>query len=128
MVYSILADLALIVHFIFIVFVLLGALLVFKWKHIAWFHIPASLWAALIEFFSWICPLSPLEQWLRTKSGGASYQAGFIEHYLLPLIYPGMLTRRIQIVLGLFVLCLNLIIYAWLITRLVKKKSLSKMR
>ncbi len=121
--FGILADITLIIHLVFIVFAIFGAFLVLKWKYVAWVHVPAFLWAALIELCGWICPLTPLEQWFRIKSGGASYQAGFIEHYLLPLIYPGMLTRSIQIVLGLLVLCLNLMIYTWIMIRITKKKA-----
>ncbi|MDW7773994.1 MAG: DUF2784 domain-containing protein [Desulfobulbaceae bacterium] len=113
MIHSILADLIVIIHFLFILFVLFGGILCFfniKW---AWMHIPAAIWGAGIEFSGWICPLTPLENRLRMSgSGTGGYSSGFIEHYLLPIIYPEELTRNIQIFLGLFVLICNLFVYS----------------
>src|SRR5262249_53868842 len=86
MIYRALADIVVVLHMAFVLFAALGALLAFKWRRVAWFHIPAALWAALIEFAGWVCPLTPLENWLRRRGGEAGYQTGFIEHYLLPLI------------------------------------------
>lgn len=115
MLYRVLADFIVLMHFAFILFVVLGGFLVFRWVRCAWIHLPVVLWAALIEFFGWLCPLTPLERWLRVKGGGIAYQSGFVEHYIIPLIYPETLTRSMQIVLGLFVLSLNFGIYAWII-------------
>lgn len=123
MFYNFLADLILVLHFAFICFVVAGAFLLLKWRCLIYLHLPAVIWGMLIEFKGWICPLTPLEQLLRIQGGSAAYQTGFIEHYLLPIIYPSGLTRNIQIGLGLFVLTLNLLIYAWLI---FKRKRLAR--
>lgn len=109
--YKVLADLVVIIHFAFVVFAVLGALLVLKWKRMIWVHIPTVLWAALVEVAGWICPLTPLEGWLRRKGGMESYELGFIEHYILPVLYPASLTRGLQIFLGIAVLCVNFILY-----------------
>jgi hypothetical protein len=116
MIYRALADFVVLIHMAFVLFVAIGGLLVFKWRRVAWFHIPAALWGALIEFAGWVCPLTPLENWLRRRGGEAGYQTGFIEHYLLPLIYPAQLSRGLQVVLGLLVLGFNVAIY-WRIWR-----------
>jgi hypothetical protein len=110
-VYRALADLVVVFHMAFVLFAAMGGLLAFKWRRAAWFHIPAALWAALIEFTEWECPLTPLENWLRRMGGEAGYQTGFIEHYLLPVIYPAWLTRGLHIALGFLVLGVNIAIY-----------------
>ena len=111
MVYSVAADIVLIVHLSFVLFVAAGGLLVlWRWK-IAWVHLPAVCWGIWIEFSGAICPLTPLEVWLRRQGGAAGYDMGFVEHYLVPLLYPANLTREIQMILGLFVLILNLAVY-----------------
>lgn len=117
MLYRRLVDLVILFHLGFVVFVLLGGFLVLKYKRVAWLHLPAVLWAVLIELTGYICPLTPLEHWLRVKSGAPLYHTGFIEHYLLPLLYPEHLTRQVQLVLGILVLALNLGIYAWIWAR-----------
>jgi hypothetical protein len=116
MIYRALADMVVALHIAFVLFAALGAFLVFKWRRAAWFHIPAALWAALIEFAGWECPLTPLENWLRRMGGEAGYQTSFIERYLLPLIYPASFTRSLHIALGFLVLIVNLAIY-WMIWR-----------
>lgn len=117
MTYRFLADLVVVAHFAFILTAALGAVLVFKWKWFVWVHLPVVLWAALIEFTGWICPLTPLENALRLRGGAAGYSTSFIEHYLLPLIYPASLTRGLQITLGLLVLGGNAALYGWLLRR-----------
>jgi len=112
----ILADLIVALHFGFILFVSLGGLLVLKWPKLMWLHLPAAIWGASIEFAGWICPLTYLENRLRSASGG-QYASDFIEHYLMPIIYPAGLTREIQIGLGIAVIVLNLLIYAKVIYR-----------
>lgn len=116
-VYRLLADLTLLAHFVFIIFVLLGGLLVLKWPQIAWLHIPAALWGALTEFFSLPCPLTPLEKHFQRLAGDTPYEGDFIARYLLPLIYPAGLTPTVQLVLGAIVVVMNMIIYGWLLTR-----------
>ena len=113
MFYELLADIVLGIHFIFVLFAILGALLVICWPKIAWGHIPAVVWAAWIEFSGKICPLTPLESALRIRGGGSGYDGGFVGHYILGLLYPLGLTRRIQIVLGALVLVINAAIYAY---------------
>lgn len=115
--YRLLADLTLLAHFAFIIFVLLGGLLVLKWPQVAWLHIPAALWGALTEFFSLPCPLTPLEKHFQRLAGDTPYEGDFIERYLLPLIYPAGLTPTVQIVLGAIVVVLNIVIYGWLLAR-----------
>jgi|SRR5262245_27722529 len=117
MIYRSLADFVVLLHLSFVLFAAGGGLLLFKWKRIAWLHMPAAAWAALIEFAGWECPLTPLENWLRRQGGEAGYQTDFIEHYLLPMIYLGSLSRHFQIALGILVLVVNLVIY-WRVWRL----------
>ena len=106
------ADLVASLHFIFVLFVVLGGVLVLRWPRLAWLHLPAVAWGACIELLGWICPLTPLENRLRYEAGVAGYEGGFVEHYLLPVLYPESLTRPIQILLGLLVLGINAVIYA----------------
>lgn len=112
-----LADLVLLLHFLFLLFVLAGGLLVLRRRRLAWIHVPVFLYGAAVEFGGWICPLTPLENRLRRMGGEEGYEGGFIEHYLLPLVYPAGLTREIQILLGTGVLALNLGLYGWMLLR-----------
>jgi hypothetical protein len=107
-------------HGFFILFVLLGGFLVFWKTTVAWFHIPAVLWAACIEFMGWICPLTPLENMLREKAGTAGYDSGFVEHYIVPIVYPSSLTRQMQVVIGIIVLSINVGIYMTVLHRMRK--------
>ena len=109
--YALLADLILILHATFILFVVFGAVLVFWRRGIAWVHIPCALWGILIELRGWICPLTYLENDLRAAAGAGGYSGGFIDHYLMPLVYPAGLTSSTQFILGLAVLFFNAIIY-----------------
>jgi len=117
------ADLLVVCHFGFIIFVLIGGVLILKWRRVVFLHLPAVVWAALIEFQGWICPLTPLEQAFRMTAGEAGYTGGFIEHYLLPVIYPDALTHEIQSVLGAVVVAINLAVYGWLLLRLYGVKK-----
>jgi hypothetical protein len=112
--YLFLADLVLVVHLAFVVFVLCGGLLTLTWRWIAWLHLPAAVWGAIVEFTGWICPLTPLENWLRGQDGETPYSSDFIAQYLLPVLYPGNLTRGLQLLLGTGVAVLNTVIYWWL--------------
>lgn len=112
--YSWLADLILCIHVSFVLFVIVGGLLVLRWQWIAWLHLPAAAWGAIVEFTGWICPLTPLEDWFRAQGGGNSYRSDFIAQYLLPVLYPGDLTRGLQLLLGTVVVVLNAAIYWWL--------------
>ena len=115
--YRIAADLLVIVHFAFIVFVVVGGLAALKWRWVILLHIPAAVWAALIEFQGWICPLTPWEQELWRLGGRAPYEGGFVAHYILPVVYPDGLTRGIQVGLGVGVVVLNVLVYGWLVAR-----------
>jgi len=109
------ADLVVLTHFAFVLFVVLGGLLVLRWRPLIYLHVPAVIWGAWIEFSGRICPLTPLENMLRLKAGEAGYTGGFIEHYLLAILYPSALTRDIQAVLGVLVVVLNLALYAYVL-------------
>lgn len=117
--YRLLADLVVGTHFLFIAFVVAGGFLAWRWRRAAWIHVPVAIWGALIEFAGWICPLTPLENHLRRAAGEAGYAGGFIEHYLIPIVYPVGLTRGIQIGLGVAVVVINVIAYGglWWMTR-----------
>lgn len=111
------ADLIVLLHFAFVIFVVVGALLALRWPRVAWAHVPAVIWGALVEFTGWMCPLTPLENRLRQASGQSSYQGDFIAHYILPALYPNGLTRSDQLVLGAIALTLNIAIYAVVVIR-----------
>jgi hypothetical protein len=112
-----LGDLVVVVHALFVVFAVLGGFLVLWRPWVAWLHLPAAVWAVLIEFAGWICPLTPLENALRARAGAATYGDGFISHYLLHALYPAGLTRNIQWVLGGIALAVNVLIYAVVLRR-----------
>lgn len=112
--YGWLADLILCLHAGFALFVIVGGFLTVKWPHTAWLHLPAVLWGATIEFTGGICPLTPLEIWLREQTSQQGYREDFLSHYLLPALYPDGLTREMQLLLGLIVLAINLSVYGWL--------------
>lgn len=109
--YSLLADGVVLAHGLFVIFVVLGGFPVLRWPRLAWFHLPAAVWGAGIELSGGVCPLTRLEVSFRRLAGEAGYAESFIEHYLVPLIYPAGLTRQGQIVLGLLAALLNLVVY-----------------
>ena len=111
MVYCFMADLVLLAHLAFVVFVALGGFLVWRWRRLAWIHAPVALWGMAISYVGFTCPLTPLENWLRRLGGRAGYQGGFIEHYVTGALYPAGLTREAQLALGTAVLALNLVVY-----------------
>ena len=108
---TVLTDLVILVHSAFIVFVLFGGLLAFRWRWMPWAHLPAVVWGAAVEFFGWVCPLTPFENLLRRAGGGAGYSVSFIERYLVPLVYPAELTRELQLLLGGAVVAVNAVVY-----------------
>ena len=120
--YQLLADLVVGIHFAFVLFVVLGGLLTVKWRRVMWLHVSAAFWGAVVEFSGWICPLTPLEIWLRRKAGEAGYRSDFVARYLLPVLYPEGLTRGMQIVLGVSVVAVNLAIYGWVLRSTMKTK------
>ena len=109
------ADLVVVLHCLFVLFVVAGGFLAWRWPRLVWLHLPAVAWAAWIELAGWVCPLTPLENRLRRLAGEGEYRGGFVEHYVLPALYPSGLTRSRQVILGLLVLGLNLAVYAWLL-------------
>jgi Protein of Unknown function (DUF2784) len=111
--YRLLADTVLLAHAAFVAFVVLGGLLALRWPRLAWLHLPAAAWGAGIEFAGGICPLTPLENHWRRLAGEQGYADGFVEHYLLALIYPDGLTREVQLALGILVIAINAAVYAF---------------
>ena len=106
------ADAVLVVHLAFVLFVVVGGLLVLRWPKLAWVHVPAAIWGALVELSGWVCPLTPLEIALREAAGEAAYRGDFLQHYLLALIYPESLTRAMQVAFGSLVVLINAAVYA----------------
>jgi len=115
--YRALADLVVVVHLAFVGFVVFGGLLVLRRPRLAWVHLPAAVWGVMIEFAGWMCPLTPLENAFRLRGGESGYSGGFVEHYLLPVLYPSGLTRGVQLVLGSLVIAVNLLVYGALLRR-----------
>jgi hypothetical protein len=120
MLYRLGAEAVVLVHFSFIAFVLFGGLLALRWRWIVVAHLPAAAWGCLIELTGRICPLTYVENYLRSRAGQSGYPEGFIEHYFLPVIYPAGLTRQIQFVLAGVVVILNVVAYGWLLRRLAR--------
>jgi hypothetical protein len=112
--YQLLADLIVLVHVAFVIFAVLGGLLTLKWRCFLWIHPPAFIWAAIVEFLGWVCPLTPLENLLRRAGGQRGYPSDFVAHYILPILYPAGLTREVQIALGVLVILINAAIYTWI--------------
>jgi hypothetical protein len=125
--YPALADAVLVLHVVFVLFVVLGGVLVLRWPWVAWMHIPAALWGVAIEFGGWICPLTPLENRLRTLAGQATYPGDFIARYLMPVLYPEGLTREIQVALGFAALLLNVVVY-WIVIRNWQRRGVTVRR
>lgn len=115
--YRLLADATVVLHLAFVVFVVFGGLLVLRWSHLVWLHVPAAIWGVLIEFAGWICPLTPLENAFRRRAGETGYEGGFIEHYVTALLYPAGLSRTTQWILGGLALAINLAVYAVVLRR-----------
>ena len=120
---QLLADLTIVIHFAFVVFVLCGALLLLKWPRLVWLHLPCMAWGLLVEFTGWLCPLTPLENYFRKAAGLELYSGDFVMQYIMPILYPQELTRELQIIFGLIVLLLNALIYGYLLMRRLKTDS-----
>ena len=118
--YELAADLILIVHFVFILFVVFGALLFFVIKKIVFIHIPALIWESYIELTHSICPLTYLENWFLNKANLTIYSEGFIQNYLAPIVYPTDLTKDLQIYLGITLIVVNIIIYGFILNKIIK--------
>lgn len=111
MTFNLAATTIALIHLAFILFVLLGGLLVLRWPKLAWVHVPAAVWGVLIEFFGWWCPLTRWENYFLVQAGRAGYGGGFVAHYIMPVIYPPGLTRGMEIAIGVLVLIVNVSIY-----------------
>lgn len=125
MFYRFAADLIIVIHFAFVVFVIFGALLGLRWPRVLWLHLPAAVWGAVIEFQGWICPLTPLENRLRVLGGREGYAGGFIEHYIIPVLYPSGLTHTVQLLFGTLVVGVNILLY-WIVLKRWRQVDSSK--
>ena len=117
-----LADAIVLLHAAFVVFAVAGGLLVARWPRVAWLHLPAVVWAAWVEIAGWACPLTPLENFFRRRAGDAEYTTSFVEHYLLPALYPSALSRELQWLLGGLVLAINVAVYAAVLRRRARRQ------
>ena len=115
MIYRVAADALVVLHLAFVVFVVLGGLLVWKYPRVAWVHVPAALWGIGIEAVGAVCPLTYLEVAFRQRAGDLGYETGFVEHYIVPILYPPGLTRSLQFAMAAGVIVVNLLIYGILI-------------
>ncbi|MDH5643546.1 MAG: DUF2784 domain-containing protein [Gemmatimonadota bacterium] len=111
------ADLVLVLHATFVVFVVVGGWLVLRWPKVSWIHVPAAIWGALVELANWTCPLTPLEIYFRRLAGQAGYSGGFIEHYVGSVLYPAGLTPGIRVALGVAVVAVNAAAYGIVIRK-----------
>ena len=127
MIFRLLADATVVLHLAFVLFVVAGSLLVMRWPRVAWVHLPAAAWGVWVEFAGWICPLTPMENWLRRQGGQAGYTATFVDQYLIPILYPAALTRDIQWALGSFVVAVNVCMYL-LMWRLTSVRAATRAR
>jgi hypothetical protein len=117
MMYRALADAVVVLHVLFVAFVVLGGFVAWRWRRVAWVHLPAAGWGVAIEFGGWVCPLTPLENALRARAGLAGYSGGFVEHHVLPWLYPVSLTPPRQVMLGALALLVNLVAYGLVLRR-----------
>ena len=118
--YELAAKLTLIVHFAFILFVVFGALLFFVATKIIFIHFPALIWGFYMELTNSICPLTYLENWFLHKANLTTYSEGFIQNYLVPIVYPVSLTKDLQIYLGIALIVINIVFYAFIFSKLKK--------
>lgn len=123
MISGIAADIVVLLHLAFILFVAIGGLFVLRWPRLAWAHLPAAMWGALVELAGWICPLTPLENRLRSAAGESAYTGGFIDRYIVPIVYPAGFTRGMQLALGTAVIVVNLVIYGAVVRRWKRRSS-----
>jgi len=126
--YLLLADFVVIIHFLFITVVVFGGLLAIKWRKMIRIHLPFLIWGIFIELSGWICPLTPLEIWLRRQAEVDIYQGGFISYYLVPIIYPSGLTTNIQWLIAAGLIFLNVFVYAYIFWLRPKSRVTKAMR
>ncbi|MFC1857972.1 DUF2784 domain-containing protein [Thermodesulfobacteriota bacterium] len=122
-IYHILADITILLHFAFLIFAVFGGILVFWWPRVLWLHLPAVIWAVIVEAAGWICPITYLEDWLLIKGGWTVDSGGFVEDYIVPVLYPANYTRNLRILLAVSVVFINMIIYGLLYWYKLKKKT-----
>ncbi len=115
--FRLLADTVVVIHLAFIAFIVGGGLLALRWPRLAWVHLPIATWGVVVQWMCWTCPLTPLENWLRHRAGKTPYEGGFVEHHVIPILYPSGFGPRLQVVLGAVVLGANFIIYATVLRR-----------
>ncbi len=121
--YELLADAVVVFHTLFVAFVVLGGLLVLRYHKVAYAHVPAACWGAIVEYTGWICPLTPLENSLRVRSGsGGAYSGDFVTHYIIPVLYPVGLHRYTQVILGTLVIAINVAVYGFLIVQARRRR------
>ena len=121
--YRLAADAVVVFHLLFILFVFLGGLTLFRWPRMIWVHVPAALWGGAVELFAAPCPLTPLENHLRFAGNAGTYSGGFIDHYIMPIVYPPGLTREIQVGLGVLVVAINFTLYFQFLKRKRREKA-----
>jgi hypothetical protein len=121
--FRLMADLLVAFHLAFVLFVVLGGLIVVRYRRAAFIHVPVALWGVAIELSGRVCPLTPLEVHLRILGGQAGYSGGFVDHYLIPVLYPSGLTREHQVWLGILVCALNLGVYGFVLRRWVRESG-----
>ncbi len=112
---KILADAVLLFHFAFVLFAVFGGIAVFFKRRIAWFHIPAVLWSSIVNLCSWICPLTPLENYFRSLAGDAGYGGGFVQHYIESLVYPEGMPRNFELIAGISIIVWNVLVYTFIL-------------
>ncbi len=120
--FRLLANATVLLHLLFIAFIVFGGLLALFWPRMAWVHLPVALWGVVVQWMSWVCPLTPLENWFRARGGVATYPDGFVEHHVLPVLYPIGIGPRLHWVLGLVVLVANAAIYATVFHRRARER------
>ena len=111
MLYAFLADVSVVVHALFVLFVVFGGLAVLRWRRLLWLHLPAAIWGGMIELIDWVCPLTYLENYFRRLGGESGYRGTFIERHLEPILYPLGMTHISHIILGLSAIFINFLIY-----------------
>jgi hypothetical protein len=122
MIFGFLADGVLLLHVAFVLFVMAGALFCLRWPKMAWAHLPAAAWGTAISYAGWVCPLTPLENRLRRQAGERGYAESFLEHYVLPILYPAGLTPGAQVAMGSLALAVNVALYVWIWRRRARRR------
>ncbi len=123
MVFQVLADAALLFHFLFILFAIFGGLLVLVKKKVALLHVPVVLWSSAVNLASLTCPLTPIENFFRGAAGQSGYQGGFIEHYISPIVYPSGMPRELELFAGFSIVGWNVVVYAIAVWKIRRRSS-----